>query len=125
MMAYGTVSALVKKIVTDVTDPIIAASLVFTTGTALVALISLPRLKREIPQFTFRRVWLLVLGGTMMSLGILFFLQCRESRARDRRRAHRIDCDARLQSPYRKLSHGVSKCSTDESSSARSRSYRA
>ena len=73
MMAYGTVSALVKKIVTDVTDPIIAASLVFTTGTALVALISLPRLKREIPQFTFRRVWLLVLGGTMMSLGILFF----------------------------------------------------
>lgn len=73
MLAYGTVSALVKKIVTDVTEPIIAASLVFSFGTVMVAMLSLPRLRSELPQITFRRGWQLVVGGSGMSLGILFF----------------------------------------------------
>ena len=73
MLSYGTVSALVKKIVTDVTDPITAASLVFSFGAAMVAMLSLPRLRTELPQITFRRAWQLVLGGSGMSLGILLF----------------------------------------------------
>ena len=73
MLSYGTVSALVKKIVTDVTDPIVAASLVFSFGTAMVAMLSLPRLRAELPQITFRRAWQLALGGSGMSLGILLF----------------------------------------------------
>ena len=73
MLSYGTVSALVKKIVTDVTEPIIAASLVFSFGTAMVAMLSLPRLRRELPQMTFHRAWQLVLGGSGMSLGVLLF----------------------------------------------------
>ena len=73
MLSYGTVSALVKKIVTDVTDPITAASLVFSFGTVMVAMLSLPRLRTELPQITFRRAWQLVLGGSGMSLGILLF----------------------------------------------------
>ena len=50
MLSYGTVSALVKKIVTDITDPITAASLVFSFGTAMVAVLSLPRLRGDLPQ---------------------------------------------------------------------------
>ena len=73
MLSYGTVSALVKKIVTDITDPITAASLVFSFGTAMVALLSLPRLRGDLPQISFRRGWQLVLGGSGMSLGILLF----------------------------------------------------
>ena len=73
MLSYGTVSALVKKIVTDVTDPITAASLVFSFGTVMVAMLSLPRLRTELPQITFRRGWQLVVGGSGMSLGILLF----------------------------------------------------
>ena len=73
MLSYGTVSALVKKIVTDVTDPITAASLVFSFGTVMVAMLALPRLRTELPQITFRRAWQLVLGGSGMSLGILLF----------------------------------------------------
>lgn len=73
MLSYGTVSALVKKIVTDVTDPITAASLVFSFGTVMVALLSLPRLRNELPQITFRRGWQLVVGGSGMSLGIMLF----------------------------------------------------
>ena len=34
---------------------------------------SLPRLRYELPQLTFRRGCLLVVGGTSMSLGILLF----------------------------------------------------
>jgi drug/metabolite transporter (DMT)-like permease len=73
MIAYGCVSVLIKKLVSDVTEPITAASLVFAIGTGMVGLMALPRLRSELPQFTFRRVWLLVLGGTGMSLGILLF----------------------------------------------------
>ena len=73
MLSYGTVSALVKRIVTDVADPIIAASLVFSFGTAMVAMLSLPRLRAELPQITFGRGWRLVVGGSGMSLGILLF----------------------------------------------------
>lgn len=73
MLSYGTVSALVKKIVTDVTEPIVAASLVFAFGTAMVAMLSLPRLRAELPQVTFRRGWQLVLGGSGMSLGVMLF----------------------------------------------------
>ena len=73
MLSYGTVSALVKKIVTDVTEPIIAASLVFSFGTAMVAMLSLPRLRKDLRRITFRRGWQLVLGGSGMSLGVLLF----------------------------------------------------
>ena len=73
MLAYGTVSALIRKIVTDVTEPVTAASLVFSFGTAMVAALSLPRLRTELPQITFRRGWQLVVGGSGMSLGILLF----------------------------------------------------
>lgn len=73
MLSYGTVSALVKKIVTDVAEPIIGASLVFAFGTVMVAMLSLPRLRTELPQITFRRGWQLVLGGSGMSLGVLMF----------------------------------------------------
>ena len=73
MLAYGTVSALIRKIVTDVTEPVTAASLVFSFGTVMVAALSLPRLRTELPQITFRRGWQLVVGGSGMSLGILLF----------------------------------------------------
>ena len=73
MLSYGTVSALVKKIVTDIAEPIIAASLVFSFGTVMVALLSLPRLRMELRQISFRRSWQLVVGGSGMSLGILLF----------------------------------------------------
>ena len=73
MLAYGSVSVLIKKLVTDVTEPVVAASLVFTFGTAMVVLVSLPRLRRELPQFTVRRTGKLMAGGMGMSLGILLF----------------------------------------------------
>jgi drug/metabolite transporter (DMT)-like permease len=73
MFAYGVTTVLIKKIVTDVTEPITAASLVFGIGATLVGLMSLPRLRYELPQLTFRRGCLLVVGGTSMSLGILLF----------------------------------------------------
>ena len=73
MLSYGTVTALVKKIVTDIAEPIIAASLVFSFGTVMVAMLSLPRLRMELRQISFRRSWQLVVGGSGMSLGILLF----------------------------------------------------
>ena len=73
MLAYGSVAVLIKKLVTDITEPLTAASLVFGIGASIVGLMSLPRLRRDLPAFTFRRTWLLVLGGTTMSVGILLF----------------------------------------------------
>ena len=73
MIAYGSVSVLIKKLVTDVAEPITAASLVFMMGTLMVFMLALPRLVQERRQVTFRRSWLLLPGGGSMSLGVLFF----------------------------------------------------
>ena len=73
MLAYGTVGVFIKKIVSDVTEPLIAASLVFSTGAGMLTLMALPRLRRELRQIPFRRGWQLVVGGSGMSLGILLF----------------------------------------------------
>lgn len=73
MVAYGTVGVFIKKIVSDVTEPLIAASLVFSTGAGMLTLMALPRLRRELRQISFRRGWQLAVGGSGMSLGILLF----------------------------------------------------
>ncbi len=73
MLSYGGVSVLIKKIVTDVAEPVTAASLVFSLGGAFVTLAALPRLRQELAQIRFRRAWQLVLGGSIMSFGIFLF----------------------------------------------------
>ena len=73
MAAYGTVGALIRKIVTEVTEPMVAASLVFSLGAGWVTLLALPRLRRELREVSLVRGAQLVVGGSGMSLGILLF----------------------------------------------------
>ena len=73
MAAYGTVGALIRKIVTEVTEPMVAASLVFSLGAGWVTLLALPRLRRELREVSLVRGAQLVAGGSGMSLGILLF----------------------------------------------------
>lgn len=73
MAAYGTVSVLVKKIVTDVTDPVVGASMTFTMGTIMVALLALPRMRANLGRVPLRNALLLMVGGSGMSLGVLMF----------------------------------------------------
>ena len=73
MFTYGLVSVLIKKIVTDVTTPLVAASLVFGIGALILSIMAVPKFRMEIKLIPRNRIWKLVIGGTSMSLGIFLF----------------------------------------------------